>query len=114
MTERSVAGSTLAMEMCEGRPLKPADVGTDRAGVRREGSVMSLVCCSRCRKSERIPTHQFVKFDLNVQYLCDGCWKNFRSWFFASERIKREQAPQQFAETEMPESDRRGPSSHVA
>jgi hypothetical protein len=55
-----------------------------------------------------------VKFDLNVQYLCDGCWKNFRSWFFASERIKREQAPQQFAETEMPESDRRGPSSHVA
>jgi hypothetical protein len=72
---------------------------------------MSLVCCARCRKSESIPTHQFVKFDLNVQYLCDGCWKNFRSWFFASERVRRQTPP--VVENPRPETDDR-PSSHVA
>lgn len=37
--------------------------------------------CSRCFHQERIPTHQFVKFDTKVQYLCRHCWQGFRRWF---------------------------------
>lgn len=36
--------------------------------------------CARCGKSEPIPTHQFVKFDNKVQYLCKECWEVFRAW----------------------------------
>lgn len=37
--------------------------------------------CARCGEEEQIPTHQFVKFDLQVHYLCGGCWERFRTWF---------------------------------
>ena len=37
--------------------------------------------CERCGRKEYIPTHQFVKFDNKVQYLCRECWENFRAWF---------------------------------
>ncbi len=37
--------------------------------------------CSRCREADVIPTHQVVKFDTRVQYLCGCCWQQFRSWF---------------------------------
>lgn len=38
--------------------------------------------CQRCRCSEYIPTHQFVKFDDKVHYVCAKCWDFFRRWFF--------------------------------
>jgi hypothetical protein len=37
--------------------------------------------CRRCYARERIPTHQFVKFDLKEHYLCLRCWEDFRRWF---------------------------------
>lgn len=37
--------------------------------------------CSRCKREEYIPTHQYVKFDTEVQYLCSECWARFREWF---------------------------------
>ncbi len=40
-----------------------------------------LQTCQRCFCREPIPTHQFVKFDLKVYYLCQRCWEKFRSWF---------------------------------
>ncbi len=42
---------------------------------------MSLQTCDRCHKQEHIPTHQYVKFDTQVQYLCSDCWEKFREWF---------------------------------
>jgi len=37
--------------------------------------------CDRCFDRASIPTHQMVKFDERVQYLCQGCWEEFRRWF---------------------------------
>ncbi len=37
--------------------------------------------CERCGRQEYIPTHQYVKFDQKVQYLCKSCWEGFRTWF---------------------------------
>lgn len=48
--------------------------------------------CERCRTEEAIPTHQFVKFDTGVQYLCKVCWEDFRRWFFHASRINRSRA----------------------
>jgi hypothetical protein len=42
--------------------------------------------CQRCRCQEYIPTHQFVKFDERVQYVCAKCWEAFRKWFFVGTR----------------------------
>jgi len=42
--------------------------------------------CQRCRCQEYIPTHQFVKFDEKVQYVCAKCWDTFRKWFFCGTR----------------------------
>lgn len=42
---------------------------------------MGLVKCARCREREDIATHQFVKFDTEVRYLCRRCWLDFRRWF---------------------------------
>jgi len=42
---------------------------------------MEKTACQRCRCEEYIPTHQFVKFDSKVQYLCCKCWDLFRRWF---------------------------------
>jgi hypothetical protein len=44
-------------------------------------------CPIRCARSRRdiveyVPTSQCLKFDLQVHYLCDGCWVAFRSWFY--------------------------------
>ena len=43
---------------------------------------MSKHVCDRCRREEDIPTHQFVKFDNEVRYLCSDCWQRFREWYF--------------------------------
>jgi DNA-directed RNA polymerase subunit RPC12/RpoP len=37
--------------------------------------------CARCGKSEPIATHQFVKVEDKIQYLCRQCWEEFRYWF---------------------------------
>ncbi|MCI0650488.1 MAG: hypothetical protein L0Z55_01245 [Planctomycetes bacterium] len=42
---------------------------------------MERETCQRCYLEEKIPTHQFVKFDLHVHYLCKECWEGFRRWF---------------------------------
>ena len=42
--------------------------------------------CARCRKEEKIPTHQYVKFCGEVHYLCSGCWEAFRLWRYALAR----------------------------
>jgi len=42
---------------------------------------MRTVTCRRCRQAEVIPTYQFVKFDDQVNYLCQRCWEDFRRWF---------------------------------
>ena len=46
--------------------------------------------CQRCRSEEYIPTHQFVKFDDVVQYLCASCWEVFRKWFFVGAKGERQ------------------------
>ena len=43
--------------------------------------------CKRCRAEECIPTHQFVKFDVQVNYLCKQCWESFRKWFFHGQKV---------------------------
>ncbi len=48
---------------------------------------MDLQRCCRCRCEEYIPTHQYVKFDDAVNYLCKRCWDLFRKWFFYSGRV---------------------------
>ncbi len=51
--------------------------------------------CRRCYCKEFIPTHQFVKFDLRVHYLCKRCWEDYRSWFYWGQRpapVEREKA----------------------
>lgn len=40
--------------------------------------------CCRCYIREYIPSHQFIKFDLQIQYLCASCWHDFRRWFFVA------------------------------
>lgn len=42
---------------------------------------MSAQKCERCRQEEYIPTHQYVKFEDNVHYLCQACWERFKEWF---------------------------------
>ena len=37
--------------------------------------------CVRCKGQEYIPTHQFVKFEEKVQFLCRNCWDGFKKWF---------------------------------
>jgi len=43
---------------------------------------MSKIGCGRCRAEEYIPTHQFVKFDEKLNYLCKECWDLFRNFYF--------------------------------
>ena len=45
-----------------------------------KGDAMSVQMCERCGKEEYIPTYQFVKFDLKVNYVCKDCWEEFRAW----------------------------------
>ena len=47
---------------------------------------MDAMQCKRCGKETLIPTHQHVKFDLEVQYLCEPCWEAFRQWFHTGRR----------------------------
>lgn len=49
---------------------------------------MRLVTCHRCREQEDIPTHQFVKFDTEVRYLCRRCWEDFRRWFHHGAKMR--------------------------
>ncbi len=44
-------------------------------------SAAALQTCARCRVEESIPTHQHVKCDGEVHYLCLSCWEGFRRWF---------------------------------
>lgn len=44
--------------------------------------------CERCRTEEYIPTHQYLKFDDKVSYVCRRCWDRFRKWFFCSTKEK--------------------------
>ncbi|MBI4578022.1 MAG: hypothetical protein HY722_17305 [Planctomycetes bacterium] len=44
--------------------------------------------CKRCGRDEYIPTHQFVKFDSEVNYVCEECWAEFRRWFNQGERAR--------------------------
>ena len=39
--------------------------------------------CERCHVEEYIPTHQYVKFDDKVNYVCQKCWEHFRKWFLS-------------------------------
>jgi hypothetical protein len=48
---------------------------------------MRLVSCQRCREREEIPTHQYVKFDGEVRYVCRRCWAGFRRWFHHGARL---------------------------
>jgi hypothetical protein len=36
--------------------------------------------CERCGEYDEIPTHQYVKYDEKVNYLCKRCWEIFRAW----------------------------------
>ena len=47
----------------------------------RESNEMDKQTCCRCFQQEEIPTHQYVKFDEKLQYLCGDCWQGFRRWF---------------------------------
>ena len=49
--------------------------------------------CRRCYARERIPTHQFVKFDLRENYLCLRCWEDFRRWFNCGHPVSSGQGP---------------------
>ncbi len=46
---------------------------------------MELQGCKRCDQKEYIPTHQFLKIDDTVHYLCKGCWQTVRSWLLWEE-----------------------------
>lgn len=48
---------------------------------------MKGIPCQRCRTEDAIPTHQFVKFDERVQYLCRRCWEDFRRWFHHGNKL---------------------------
>ena len=37
--------------------------------------------CRRCFCREYIPTDRLVKFDNQVNYLCQKCWEDYRRWF---------------------------------
>lgn len=50
--------------------------------------------CHRCQREEDIPTFQFVKFDGEVNYLCQDCWELFRRWFFHGKTIESDEPPQ--------------------
>ena len=47
---------------------------------------MANVKCERCRTEEYIPTHQFVKFEEDVHYLCQACWELFKGWYYRGAR----------------------------
>lgn len=47
---------------------------------------MALNKCERCRGEEYIPTHQFVKFEDDVHYLCQACWDLFKGWYYRGAR----------------------------
>lgn len=62
--------------------------GTRNAGPKT--GVMDKQTCKRCFHQEEIATHQFVKFDDRVQYLCRQCWEGFRRWFHWGQNDPRE------------------------
>ncbi len=51
---------------------------------------MDKQTCNRCFHQEHIPTHQYVKFDDQVYYLCVECWEGFRRWFHWGQTETRE------------------------
>lgn len=50
--------------------------------------------CERSRTKEYIPTHQYVKFEDDMHYLCRECWDLFKGWYYrgarTSDRIIKE------------------------
>jgi len=49
-----------------------------------------MINCKRCDKKEYIPTHQFIKFNDKIYYLCSSCWYNFHKWFMEITKIMEE------------------------
>jgi hypothetical protein len=35
---------------------------------------------------EYIPTHQYVKFEDDVRYLCQACYELFKGWYYRGAR----------------------------
>lgn len=56
------------------------------------GYGMCKIKCDRCRAEEYIPTHQFVKFDDGVHYLCCACWDLFKAWYYRGARAEPSEA----------------------
>lgn len=50
---------------------------------------MEIQKCQRCHHEEYIPTHQYVKFDDKVHYLCEDCWQHFRRWFMQAPKYQK-------------------------
>lgn len=48
--------------------------------------------CDRCRTEEYIPTHQYVKFEDQVHYVCQACWELFKGWYYRGARTAEARA----------------------
>lgn len=36
--------------------------------------------CQRCNTEEYIPTHQYIKYEGKLNYVCVSCWDVFHGW----------------------------------
>lgn len=50
---------------------------------------MEMQKCERCHGEEYIPTHQYLKFEDQVHYLCQACWDLFKGWYLHGSRARR-------------------------
>jgi hypothetical protein len=55
---------------------------------------MAAQPCQRCGGEEYIPTHQFVKFEDSIHFLCQACWELFKGWYYHGARGKEAAAEQ--------------------
>jgi hypothetical protein len=51
--------------------------------------------CGRCRKNEDMPTHQGIKFDDRVRYLCGYCDEALMAWYNRKSRGRASTGNQQ-------------------
>ncbi len=49
---------------------------------------MKVQACDRWGAEEYIPTHQYVKFEGEIRYLCARCWQRLHRWW-----VRRPEAP---------------------
>jgi len=73
--------------------MRPAGLRLRRLRGERGGGTVTEIKCSRCRCAEYIPTHQYVKFEDEVRYLCATCFELFKGWFYRGARAAQEGAP---------------------